>query len=219
MASLTLPEPIYEPLLHIASLEEDAANELLEALKAAAPAIYRKDVVPRVTEKIRSIPVEKSEDIIEALFSLSVGRFSADDVVTVSDFVEDVVDALPDIDNEKREVFKQRLTQLLDADCLRIGGKAYDLLSEHEHNLIGARILTDLRPIFGESPESPPIGAIVVHTLKINYFEGNQRRVFYVALDTSDVKKLIETLERGRSKASSLKEILATTQVSYVDAG
>lgn len=214
MASLSIPEPIRKTLAQIASLNENQVKELLDSLRATAPAVYRADVISSVIQRVQSLPPSAIEEIVEALFGLSVGQFGSE--VSMLEFVEDVAGVLPESEGEKRELFKQRLKDLLDAGCLRVGAKAYDLIFEHEHNYLSARVLTDLRPVFGESPDAAPIGAMIVHTLKINYVQASQHQTFFVALDARDIKKLTETLERAKSKASSLKTMLASTNVPYV---
>jgi len=62
-----------------------------------------------------------------------------------------------------------------------------------------------------------PAGALIVHTLKLEYKQGNEEKDFYIALDTNDVKKLREQLDRAEQKAESIKLMLNQAQVSYLD--
>lgn len=221
MASLRIPEPYKAGLTQIASLDENTAQELLEALKTIPPALYRKDVSARLAERVGSISPGDIRDVIESLFGLTLGRIGSD--VSVQQFVDDILDTLADeesaiITDENRDAVRQKLNHLLNVDSLMIGAKAYEVLFEHERNFTTARILTDVRPVFGDKVEGDPVAAIIVHNLKVNYFEAGKRLEFYVAMDTSDVQKLIDTLERARAKAESLKEMLASTEILYVDA-
>lgn len=215
MASLlTIPEPIRESLSQLAFLSEDQVTELLKALSTTAPAVYRRDVVTQITQKVESIPSDEIDNIVQALFGLSVGRLNSE--VSISEFVQDVAGLFPEIEGETLELFKRRITNLLDVDCLKIGAKAYELLFEHEHNFLDARVLTDVRPVFGDAPNDLPIGAMIVHTLKLNYVESDRPQTFYVALDERDIKRLVETLDRAKSKATVLKSVLVNTNVPYV---
>jgi len=214
MASPSIPELIRETLAQIASFDEAQIKDLQEALAATPPGVYRKDVIPQVMQRIQLIPPDQSEQVIEALFGLSLGRFQAD--APLVEFVEDVVDEVPQVEGQKRDVLRERLSVLLETDCLKVGAKAYELLFEHEHNFLNARILTDVRPLFGESPGVSLIGAMVIHTLNINYVQSNKQQSFYIALDERDVKKLIEVLERAKSKAASLRTVLTNAQLPYV---
>jgi hypothetical protein len=222
MASLNIPETFRQGLSLIINLDETSAQEFIEALKHVLPAIYRKDVSARLAEKLSSIPPTDVREMVDALFGLSVGRSGSD--VSVPQFVDDVLDTLSQdtehktITDENRAAIKQRLQELLDIDILRIGAKAFEVLFEHEHNLTAARILTDVRPVFGDNVAERPMAAIIVHNLRISYMDAGQRREFFVALDTSDIEKLMKTVERAKVKADSLKALLATTDVPYVDA-
>jgi hypothetical protein len=79
-----------------------------------------------------------------------------------------------------------------------------------------ARILTDIRPVFGAT-DDPPIAAVVVHTLRLSFFEDNESKEFFISLDAEDLRTLRDQLDRASSKAESLKEVIDKTGIDYVD--
>jgi hypothetical protein len=122
---------------------------------------------------------------------------------------------LPDEDSEQ---FEQRLVMLLSSGPLDIAGKASNLRLEYERFLQEARIITDIRPIFGADLSEPPSGALVAHTLKLTYWdEKNESRDLYIALDAVDIRNLSDLLERAKTKANSLQAMLGAVAVPFVD--
>ena len=68
-----------------------------------------------------------------------------------------------------------------------LDSKADDLRTEDERVFCTAKILTDLRPVFGSHVEDGPHGMIVVHLLKIGYHSGSEKlHEFFVSLDSGD---------------------------------
>ena len=79
---------------------------------------------------------------------------------------------------------------------------------DHENSFCDAKILTDLRPVFGASAEVQPEGIVVTHTLKLEYHDDRgAHRKFYVALNQDDLETLRNVLERADKKANSLQAL------------
>ena len=137
---------------------------------------------------------------------------------------EDVCQALDRSDEEElrllgeeREHFKSRLIELLDVDSVRVGAKGIEMLFENQRSFLSARIVTEVRPIFGSDPEEAPAGALIVHMLKIIYREEGQDKELFVALDTTDVGVLRDALDRADAKAESLKGFLEAARTTYIN--
>lgn len=226
MPEIRIPEEYERGFFEIRELEEEQASELLAALESEPPTLNRVDSHARVASKVGdAVPRGELDRIMEVLSSL-YGLRDSMAVRELSDFAEIVCDAMDASDTEElwfedgedRELFKDRLIRLLSVDSLDIAARATDLLYEHEHTIHGpARVLSDIRPIFGPDPEDPPKGAVVVHTLKFNYHEGRRVQEFFLALDASQVDELIGVLERARSKDGSLKRMIAAADVPSID--
>jgi hypothetical protein len=216
----------HEGLKRLIALDEDTAQGLLATLRDQPPSVYGPDAPARIVPSIDTVPPEEATNIIEALLGLSLGRFVTDTDVT--DFVEDVTSTLEQSElsdetfsDEQREAFKKRLTEFLEVDVIKTGSKAVDVLFEYEHNLRAARVLTDVRPIFGEDVEEPPVGALIVHSLKIEYMhrrDPHDQESFFVTMDSEDVDDLIQQLERAKKKAESLKSVLKAANIPHLDA-
>lgn len=51
----------------------------------------------------------------------------------------------------------------------------------------------------------------------INYYEGNSKKSFYIALDYDDLKRLNRVIERALAKHENLSEMLADFGMECLD--
>jgi hypothetical protein len=96
--------------------------------------------------------------------------------------------------------------------------KAGPVLTQHERIFGGARILTDLRPIYHHDVSEKPDAAVIIHMLSItqrdNY--GNHSDEYF-ALDSNDLIVMREVIERAMKKESALKGIMENSGVTVLD--
>jgi hypothetical protein len=59
---------------------------------------------------------------------------------------------------------------------------------------------------------------MVTYTLKLDYHERQRVAELFLALNAAQVDELIEALERAKSKAEALKELVEGTDVEYIEA-
>lgn len=143
-----------------------------------------------------------------------------------SRYANDITESLKDVTGEESawlqseetsNRFKERLLQLLGVSTAQLIAKAHDILLEHAQTFSSARIVSDIRPVFGESVEAPPTAAVIVHMLNLVYFQAGERQEFVVALDTKDIQLLLDTLERAAKKTKSLESLIASTGMTYME--
>jgi len=105
------------------------------------------------------------------------------------------------------ENFAAHLTQVLSLDeTLGVSAKASELRSEYSNVFCTARIMTDLRPVFGRDVDKGPLAAVVVHEAKITFHESGEEptKDFYMALDSEDIEELRKQLDRASRKEMRL---------------
>lgn len=221
---VSIPQGYEGDFVQLRGLGDESIEELLSVLNDEPPALSHYELAERIYPKVNSIPRDDLVSIMRTLFALYSLRARAG--LSVLDFARDILRAIDEngsadleLSGQDRERFEDRLVQLLGVDNIDIGLKANDLLTDHEHTIHSARVLTDIRPVFGDDPEDGPRAAVIVHMLRISYHdESNEVKEFYVALDTGDVEKLVDTLERADAKAKSLRETLKDTSMTYIHA-
>lgn len=225
MASLKLHEKIVTGLEKIPSLTEENFQELVSVLESYPLKLYQQRIFDEdAASQVSTFPKSDAKAIVTALFGLYVGRVGVD--VDTSTYVNDITESLKEVKGESAEwlaadeslgQFKERLTRLLSIKPLEVVAKANDVLIANGQTYLSAQILTDIRAVFGESVEASPAAAVIVHMLNIEYYQNGERQEFFVALDTADIGDLMKTLERAKTKAESLKRLLASTGVTYVE--
>ena len=104
-------------------------------------------------------------------------------------------------------VLRSRLDELLQVESIVLASKASAIQREHPNVLMSARVLTDMRPVFGDGPESLQ-GGIVIHSLKHTSIHSNQVQELFFALDDDDLVMLQKTIARAEAKSRTLRSFL-----------
>lgn len=222
---LRIPGEYESGLAKIRVLSNESVRELLAALQQIPDTYSQSSLSSAVAEKVDTIAASDVEEIVPALFSLYAYRDYSQSAI--SDVAESVAQTMEQSESEQlrlspedRDSFTKRLAELLNVEPLNRVARAGILSLENEHTMRDTRIVTDIRPIFEpENPDAPPKGAVIFHTLKINYrADGDRNKEFFVTLDADDVRRLQEQLERAEAKAERLKPIIKAAQMRYIDA-
>lgn len=227
MPRIQIPKKYRYGIEKIITLDSAVFENLIDALKNSNPSFHLKKLADTVSFKIKQKGIEDlTEDdllnILEAIVSLyPLQNYSS---LTIEDLASSLGEAVaeledfPNITEEQKNIFEARITTLLSINgALDVASKVGELLLEYEHLFLSSRIITDIRPVFDSDLNKIPAGALIVHTLKVEYKQGNEEKDFYISLDTNDVKKLREQLDRAEQKAESIKLMLNQAQVYYLD--
>ena len=225
MVQLSIPPEFEQGFVELRQLREDQVRALASALKDQRPTLRRSDLRRRVGERVSdTIAPDELSEVLATLYSLyplrdDTGQPMPDVVDAICDAMdESYVDELHFSGEDDRSRFKGRLLELLDADSLDVTARATDLLWEHERTVHGKpRVLTDIRPVFAANLADPPRGAMIMHTLKLDYHEDGQVKEFFITLDAGQVDDLVGVLVRANVKANSLKQVLANANIPRID--
>lgn len=221
LPELRIPDEYRSGFARLIRLENGAFQELFSAVRDEPPAISYRELSSRIASKTSIRSAGDVRDILETLDSLYQVRGETN--LDLPDFAQVVARAVEedeslDLPAETRERFVERMTLLLDLDTLEATSKAFDVMNEHEHTIHDARIITDIRPVFGADPKNDPSGALIVHLLKISYHEAEDTKELFVAFSPETIDLLIDDLERAKQKAESLKRILGRAKLPYIAA-
>ena len=92
-----------------------------------------------------------------------------------------------------------------------------DIARESDRLLHVSRVITDLRPVFSEEAANEPFGAVIVHTLRLDYFEENDVKTISFALNSRDLAQLKRTVERAQAKENTLSGLLKRVELAEFD--
>ncbi len=214
MAALDIPEQYLDGVALIGGLNDEAFNELVSALETAPLAFRHRLFASNVASEVKSISKADISQIVEMLISMNIVRRSAS--VEISEFINDVYDAVVDIGDEQfdsiikqEDQFKTKLSRLLSSKSLEMVSKAQSVILDHERRFCSVRIASSISPVFSSDAEQPPLAAVITHTLRISYHqESDDIKEFFVELSEKDLKKLSHSIKRAGQKAKALKAIL-----------
>jgi hypothetical protein len=128
-------------------------------------------------------------------------------------FVDRLIEAMNDtgrsdltVDDANRAQVRANLLRLLTASGFGVEAKVNSLRRDVEHIYCSSRVITDLRPVFGDAVADGPLRMLVMHTLRLAYHDNDDHDEIYVALSDSQVQRLIDQLHRAQEKARLLTD-------------
>jgi len=203
--TLAVPERFKSALRTLAEAEEDHVAALIDSLSREQQNLATSAVAPCIIEAMPHLTIDEATQIVEAILSLmaqerglGLPRERIASTVAQADNLE--------VSDTIRPRFAQRLAALLNVPTLLTALKAHDLITEHANVYSRARLFTDIRPVFGDSSKRPPAAAVIVNTLKIEYFDEHaERAAFFVALDRLDLEQLQGVIGRALDKTAVLR--------------
>ncbi len=210
---LRIPEPYVPGLTAVAALDAKVAAELLAAVQRVPHLLTTSRLVEHVRDKVPAL--DDAEDILDALLSLTTLLPEGGD--GVSELARDVAES-PDLDLDEatRHELVQRLEGLLGVDSFVLAARASEIVTEFPKVFHDARVLTDLRPVFGPDPTGGPQAALLVATLKLEYhLADGPVDVDFFALDYSDLLRLRDIVDRALAKHTSLRGLIDKMDLPY----
>lgn len=203
-----IPEKYEEGFKKMASMETSAFDNLVSALSSISLFPSIKSLIGEIA-KVKNLNTNDLAEIFVSAGSLCplVEKISIEEIVNDISSVVKSKNLVPEtsIDN-----LKKVLGFLLSNDKLYYAAKTYSLLTEYGNIFLSARIVTDVRPVFGYDVNETPKGALIIHNLHLHYQadEESDHKDIYLALDAADIKSLKEALERAENKEKNLKLLL-----------
>ncbi len=209
----------------LAELDDTAEGKLIATLASIEPGVFGNDLPESAASRLDRIPKKDALALIEALLALYI--IKANNKKSASELVGEVAANLAcdlelksDEDNrDKNETlnrFKERLLKLMSVPSLELCAKATGLQGEYDQIFVAARILTDIRPIFGNDIKDQPTNALIVHNLKIEFLDSGVLKEIFFALDGKDLIELTEEASRAGTKEETLSKLLSGIKVQMI---
>ncbi|MBI4265744.1 MAG: hypothetical protein HY657_15320 [Acidobacteria bacterium] len=220
MPNLNIPDEARPALAQLARLDAGSVTELVRLLEKASLSISLDDLVSEASQQIKTIESGDVRTIVESLRQLAVVKAVAE--IPTERFIADVAEAMGVGDDvvlseTEQQTLRGTLKALLAIRSIDTPAKARSLRIENENTFCQARVITDVRPVFGSDVLSPPSTAVIVNTLRLTYHHGPALRSFFVALDRDDLDTLSEILERAKAKTETLHRFLTRAQLEPID--
>ncbi len=190
--TLSIPTRHRAAIQELVSLPSKSRDELLDRLAGGAPSqADLRAAVDAVTGDKRLFDALMSAAIFRASHGLSAARAATEILTSLS--LEEGFDTL---------------AALLQSPQLVLVSKAVDLAGTYAQVLHTSRIVTDVRPIFNDSPDIGLVGSVIVHTLQVSSFTASGFEELFVAMDTEDLTQLRGQIDRAITKAELVRREL-----------
>lgn len=218
-SNLVIPEgqiPLFEALV---AASEDEISSLLEAVENAELQWSRAEFIRQLALSDH-VPIDLARAFVAVATSLLSTSESA--IMPRESLVDGVVngvllDSKPIREDTKaQERLRTLLSHILErAGTLNVSNKIQRLAVDNERIFLSARIVTDLRPIFG-SDESEVVASIPLHTLRVTSGTDGQERSSRFVLDRNDLVRLRTLVDRALAKEDALRSIADGTKLSLL---
>lgn len=207
----------YIPMLNsIRTLSGPAAEELVKALSSAKITASSDELRDRIAPQVSLIPKDELGKITDVLYAMYHVREFSD--LNRNSFLKELIESVrehadPPVGDEELPTIRQRFKELLNIATLETISKAITLQREDERIFCDARIISDIRPVFGEDVKSAPVAATIGHALRIAYHEGLEHKEFFVSLDEYDLNELEDVVKRAKKKSDTLTKFLSDSGI------
>ena len=220
---LRVPPQQVEHVKKLVELPDTEIAKFLDALRNAGPQYNIYDLSEAVS-KPAGLPRDLVLGVVQVLASMYLTK-DAQQTPTEAFVDHDVFLALKRAGAFSKEQPETQWTKvrnffiaaLLLEDTVGTAAKAGFILTQHERIFVGARILTDIRPIFHVDISEQPREAVIVHMLRLIYRDSEGKHAErYFALDSNDVRGLKGMIDRAIKKEETLKGLMSRADVAVV---
>ncbi len=209
----TVKIPLYtrEPFERLAKLPNAEFQAILESVSNAAPSPDLSGIMAKAEES----GVAEAGSIVEAI--AVAGSYASARHLQAAEIVAGIAVEDLKLTAKQRETARTRVGALLSTQAVWLSARALDLVLAEPRFMSAARVLTELRPLFGaESEESDlpaPSAALIRHTLIIEYTEAGESRVMALPIDVDDLATVKAALNRAEKKAKALQVFMEGANV------
>ena len=209
MPKLRIPKEDKPSILAISKLNEGTIQKLSDLIKHTASVSEAGTTRSLLSPLLADLNIEKHEEIAGVISTLY--RVKAMREVPTDEFVDDICNGM-ELKEPEYSKLKNNLQALLGIEEVTLVSKAWNLQTENERLFCQARIITDLRPVFGPDINQGPKAMVITHALKLGFHRNStedSHEDIYVSLDADVLNALQEIIERAKAKAKILKSTIS----------
>ncbi len=218
MPTFNIPEKHQQGFEYFIALKDNLRSQLIKEIEKAPIGLPLGKLSKELAE-ILNLGISKLEPIMNMIISLYSAKESFG--LDVDSFVDGIIDALENTDNEKLKPTKNLRSQLIQIlskrDSFYFTFKANNLVAEREKLLLNTSILTDIRPVFSDEKDYKIKCSLIIHNLKIEFMVDDEYKEIYFALENEDLKKLKDIIVRAEEKEKAIREQFKSPNISFLD--
>jgi hypothetical protein len=201
--NIRIPRPHQAALRQWFEKDAESAAKIEAAILKAVPSTAANGLGKQLAMALK-MSVHEATELAQVFVSMAATLTDIPAEVR-ADFPAAVVASVYDDETSPPADASARLERLLGAPTLQQTAKALALLHDQQQLFQDCRIITDLRPLFGDD-DTELRATTVTHQLRISFdTPSSDPSDFYVALEASDLRKLRVAIDRALAKQASLE--------------
>jgi len=207
MTKFQIPEAFLPGFTELSKLSSDDAEKIGTLLNQIPVGATIQDFREAFTEADLPENIQVTAETVFSMGALLAGETGGD----IAELTAGLSKAFQErnqgkiTDEETQQLKRNLLIILKNGDNLKKTYKAYQLFSENACIYRNSRVMTDIRLLFNDEPDSNPRSGLIVHQVKIEFVENEEPKSFFVSLDREDLINLSENLQRALKKEESIK--------------
>ncbi len=222
--TIRIPTSQVPDLERILGLKKDALQRLRARLDSLKPLPLKFVELQTVFDAALESIEEEGSALVRLLLTWNqLARHREMSPNSIVDALREAVGAIPKIGSRLQESWieiEPEIQKLVESSPIRALAKAIDLSYDHANLFQGARIITDIRPIFNDSDDQMEIdGAVISYTLRLHYDNRECEHSLSIALDEVDIRVLQQQCERAIKKAEMSKAVMQKTETPTIISG
>jgi hypothetical protein len=208
MAQYQIPEQFLLGFKQISLLSNQEVQNIANALQKLPVGT---GPITMIKEISQAVQIQKIELIVQTIFSLGnllAGKKSNPEGLAagLSEAYFNSLESESKFDSIKDDIKSKLLIILSSGSSLRISFKAFNLLTCNERLYRDGRFVSDIRLIFNDDLTAKERNAVIIHNLKIEHQVDHELQEIYFTLDSKDLHKLKDQIERALEKEKQIKE-------------
>lgn len=209
----TIPQRFIDGFKAMATIDDKLFGKIEQALSNAPLSGSIPELVTHILTSVKEVAEDDIAALLYSAGSLCTFIETEENISEIANEIANIAVNDEIIESSLQNKLEKHLYAFLRSKQLFYASKVNGLLTEYGNLFLRARIVTDIRPVFGIRPEEAPEAGVIIHNLHIHYqahSEGDHKD-FYIALDSKDIQILKAALERAEAKEKSLQQLYEKT--------
>lgn len=209
MVSIQIPTPFLPGFQSLVNITAEQAHEIAMFLQEIQVGTGNNNFEKQFNERFPKLAESRVASTIFSIGGFRETELNEKSVKEIAVLLSEAFErqSRSALEANLKEHLQQNLEIILNSAAkLALTYKVFGLLSENNRVFRQSRIVTDLRFIFNSELENKERKAVLIHNLRFNVTENEERKDYYFSLDSNDLQKLKEQINRAIEKEQLIKE-------------
>lgn len=206
--SLRIPNDFVSGFEDLINLSIDKVKEIATVISTIPPGTGPGNFESSLCSSFSEFDVSKLSSVIFSFGNILLGSEESNEVLSKMLCKALLKNSKFDEEQIKKSRLEEKLNIILqNADNIKSTYKAIDLMSDNHINYKKGRVFSDIRLLFEDDFDANIENrkAVVIHRLKLECNKDDEDRSYYFSLDSKDLIKMKELIDRAIIKEEKIK--------------